>query len=157
MISAAQAGRLYLAASWFADTTNTAEDWLPQIVLPNPDLIARMVGVMGDLAERIAIAARLDPQNMAEQIALGAVITEAEETEADLEDASGPELAAWVRSLPGSHKLHGLYDMLLPDVDHDWLYDPGLDGIENEEAFVAVMGPANLRPGQWFEPFYRPA
>ncbi|WP_150112903.1 hypothetical protein [Streptomyces violaceusniger] len=83
---------------------------------------------MGNLAERIAIAGRLNLQNMAEQIALGAVISEAEETETDLEDASGPELAAWVCSLPGSHNLHGLYDMLLPDADHEWLYDPELDG-----------------------------
>jgi hypothetical protein len=45
------------------------------------------------------------------------------------------------------------YDYLLRDVDIEMLWNPSLDGIENDEAFLKQYGVAPMHPEQWFNFF----
>jgi hypothetical protein len=51
-------------------------------------------------------------------------------------------------------ELRDLSDVLLPDLDHEFLFDPRYDGIENDHLMVNLMRAPNLHPRRWFEPFY---
>lgn len=92
-------------------------------------------------------------ENMAEQVALAAIINEGESVTDLIED--DPELWPWIAELPaGDLALDGTPDVLLPDTDHELLYDPAMDGIEDDEEWAAKMRAPNLHPRHWFEPFY---
>lgn len=44
-------------------------------------------------------------------------------------------------------------DLLTQDFDVDLLWNPALDGIENDEELLIAQGIAHLHPSKWFEPF----
>lgn len=46
-------------------------------------------------------------------------------------------------------------ELLSHDVDVDHLWNPALDGIENDDELLLAAGIAHLHPRQWFEPFWR--
>jgi len=90
---------------------------------------------------------------MATQIALTAVISEAVAVDELFHEDS--ERNGWYLVLDASGMdLSDLTDVLLPDLDHEFLFDPRYDGIENADWMVHQMRAPNLHPSRWFEPFY---
>lgn len=45
-------------------------------------------------------------------------------------------------------------ELLSHDADVDHLWNPALDGIENDDELLSATGIAHLHPSQWFEPFW---
>ena len=45
-------------------------------------------------------------------------------------------------------------ELLSHDADVDHLWNPALDGIENDDELLCAAGIAHLHPSQWFEPFW---
>lgn len=53
-----------------------------------------------------------------------------------------------------SEHLADLVEYLFEDLDHEYLFDPRFDGIDDPETFEgAAMHVAPLHPSHWFEPF----
>lgn len=46
-----------------------------------------------------------------------------------------------------------LQDLLLRDLDVTWLWEPAMDGIEDDEELLERMGIAPMRPEDWFVRF----
>jgi hypothetical protein len=151
----------YAAALWVAagllqdfEIDDTAE-WLPPIAHRHggPDLLTRMREVVGRVEAGLERGEVPFVGNMATQIAVAALIEKGEAVE-DLahEDA---ERWTWYLALdPDDMELRDLNDVLLPDLDHEFLFDPRFDGIENDDLMVNLMRAPNLHPRRWFEPFY---
>jgi hypothetical protein len=120
---------------------------------PRPDLLPRMREIIGRVEAGLERGEVPFVGNMATQIAVAALIEEGEVVE-DLaqEDA---ERWTWCLALDADDmKLWDLSDVLLPDLDHEFLFDPRYDGIENDDLMVNFMRTPNLHPRRWFEPFY---
>ena len=45
-------------------------------------------------------------------------------------------------------------ELLSHDADVDHLWNPALDGIENDDELLSATGMAHFHPSQWFEPFW---
>lgn len=157
LISPQIAAQLWVAADLLADPGGLTplEKWLPPIAQrQGPEFGERMRNVVKTLRDRLAAPAGPGTvENMAEQVALAAIINEAEIV-ADLIEED-PESWPWIAELPkGGLTLYDTPDVLLPDTDHKFLYDPAMDGIEEDGEWVAKMRAPNLHPRYWFEPFY---
>jgi hypothetical protein len=77
---------------------------------------------------------------VAEEIALAILLNEAEE---QLEHAQ-VDISHWRATLE---------DYLFEDSDHEIVFDPGLDGIEDDEDFLARTRTAPMAFPEWFTPF----
>jgi len=151
------AALLWLGAELLVDPAGLTppEDWLPSIaVRQGPEFAERMREVVASLRDRLAQGRLGTVENMAEQVALAAIVEQARAVEEERIEDPEHEYEAWISELPGDDLLDQLEEILLPDSDHDWLYEPEMDGIENDEEFVAQMRAPNLHPKRWFEPFY---
>ena len=78
----------------------------------------------------------------AEELAVVAMKARAEELLAADVDAAVADFRAWD-------------EVVFEDTDHEWLYEPALDGIE-DTAVGQALGPSHLRYDEWFTPFAPP-
>ena len=121
----------------FADTFMS--NWLPLKYLPRYDIrFARSFAVC-----LIAVAGKLTDRHphvlasVAEEMALAAILDEAESAL----DLNGRKV-----------DMRAEAEAAFQDTDFELLFDPGWDGIENDES-VAHLAMANLRFEDWFRPF----
>ncbi len=156
-ISPRIAAQLWAAADLIADPDGLTplEERLPPIAQrQGPEFVEWMRDVVRALRDRLAAPAGPGTiENMAEQVALAAIIDEAESVADLIRD--DPELWPWITELPADGTtLNDIPDILLRDVNHELLHNPALDGIENDEEWAAKVRAPNLHPRRWFEPFY---
>ncbi|MCP3857537.1 MAG: hypothetical protein GY698_22880 [Actinomycetia bacterium] len=95
----------------------------------------------------LVVAGRLQdgwgpPRCRGEELVLRAVLDHAEVC---LEELTEQPTEAFVR----------LADLLFEDFDHEYLFDPSFDGIDDPETVEgSQMGVGPLHPSAWFDPFY---
>lgn len=78
----------------------------------------------------------------AEELVTAAII---EQAKLLCEDATGS----------ASPALDDLYDTLFEDLDHEFMFDPSFDGIDDSDTFAgAQLNTGPLHPSTWFEPLW---
>lgn len=152
------AAALWVAAGVLVDTHMIEPDepvhWLPPVAHPeDPSILPKMLAVINGLSDALVQGEVVLPQNMAQQVAWAAMINEAEVVD-DLAREDSERWTWYLQLDAGELELPDMDDILLPDADHEYLFEPRWDGIENDEAFTSFFRAPNLHPRRWFEPFY---
>jgi hypothetical protein len=115
------------------------------------DFFLRLAEQARSMSDRLARSRFRVPACTAEEILLKVAT---ERLEADRADDM-LEVHPWLHLLPETEAdfdWASLREVLTEDSDVDLLYDPSLDGIEDERR-LASMAFANLAVGEWFTPF----
>jgi len=152
------AAALWIAADLLIDEhgldPDEPVDWLPPVAhREGPALVSRMIEVVDWLSSRLRQGEVVMPRNMAQQVAWAAMIDEAEVPDSVARE--NPQKFAWYLRLDaGDLQIADMVDVLLPDLDHEFLFEPRWDGIEDDDEFARSFRAPSLHPRRWFEPFY---
>lgn len=104
--------------------------------------VRRFVLAAGQVQMRLsADNEQVSPACLAEELALRLILRQAREC---YRQATGD---------PNADPYEGIEEAAFEDLDHEWLYMPELDGIENDATVTATMGNADMRIEAWFQPF----
>ena len=150
-------GSLIVAANWVADELlndadelahgGTIEDTSQLIDLPpqfephyTPGFARQFLVAFLDLSARLTAAQWTAPSCVAQELGVRLLLNQATAV-ADLAGLTLPP--DWPDTLA---------ELLLEDIDHEYLYDPALDGFEDDPDF-GPPGMASMRVQDWFTQF----
>jgi hypothetical protein len=105
-----------------------------------PDFFRRMIVAAVTISGRLTADHWHGPSCIGEAIALKMILETAERILLDLDD------------FEVERRYTDFKEQAFEDLDHEWLYMPQLDGVEDDEVFQDRMGAHNLAFESWFDP-----